>query len=145
MDFEEVLPSDNQEYTLILLDLFGDGMCCKQGGLIIREDETNVVHVVTTDLQSYSAVRFDFVVGVLPTEAPTTTPAPSATFSPSSSPTMTRPFLSLEIVFNSRSVKTGWFLEAIQEEEQDDVLLGAYVKYEQNSSVIEQVSSFESQ
>jgi hypothetical protein len=145
---ESIKLPNNQAFTFLLLDQRSNGMCCSLGGLRIYngpsfQEATEVyINEKSGIFEDYSVLPFDFTVGGLPTSSPTTTPAPSTTNTPSAVPTITRPYISIEIVLDEDPQETGWFVEALLEDE--EVLLdvrypGSYRKYKAGESVVEQV------
>ena len=123
---ESVELPNNRQYTIAMMDSYGNGMCCGEntarwpdggyGSLWIYQGSANASSkdlVPKTLLVFQSFVTFQFTVGVLPTSSPTATPAPSTSMMPSSPPTMTRPYVSIEIKFDMYPEETGWELEAL--------------------------------
>jgi Trypsin len=123
---EYVKLPNNRQYTITMLDSYGNGMCCGgnsahwpdggDGSLWIYEGSANASSndlVPKTLLLFESFDSFTFTVGVLPTSSPTVTPAPSITIMPSTSPTMSRPYVSIEIKLDLHPEETGWELEAL--------------------------------
>lgn len=145
---ESIKLPNNQAYTFILLDLGNDGMCCDSGGLRIYQGTSAATATAkylsanSSMLNRYAAIPFDFTVGRLPTQSPTMTPAPSSTSEPSVQPSSTRPFISIQIVFDEYPQHTGWIVEALLDNE---VLLidvrypGFYRKFSAGTSFTERV------
>ena len=141
---------DNRQYTLTVLDRMGNGMCCGDygsGSLSIFQGSvdapTNILVNETLLLFEWT-ISFSFIVGTLATPAPTVTASPTISDVPSSSPTMSRPYVSIEIKFDSASVESGWDLEALVPNEEPVPLAvrftGAYANQSLSSTVVERVN-----
>ena len=141
---------NNRQYTLTVLDRMGNGMCCGDygsGSLTIFQGSvdapTNVL-VNETLLLFQWTISFSFIVGTLATPFPTVTATPTISDAPSSSPTMSRPYVSIEIKFDSASVESGWELEALVPNEEPVLLAvrytGAYANQSLSSTIIERIN-----
>lgn len=114
----------NQEYELVLLDSYGDGhnsMGVAVTSNIVRlfdqdsyDDLLTVTDFSTMNSNGYY-LSTNFVVGVLPTEPPTTSPSPTITMSPSASPSEVLPYISVNITFGATPENIGFRLERIIE------------------------------
>ena len=110
---------NNRQYTITMLDRIGDGMCCGYNGfgnLTIVEGSilnSSKVLIKATLLEFTYSESFTFILGNLPTPAPTVTAVPSTTTMPSSVPTVSRAFVSIEINFDNNPAQSGWDLEAL--------------------------------
>jgi hypothetical protein len=113
---------NNREYQVVLLDSYGDGhnplavtpelsqvfrISDQLGNTIFSVDEFTRY---SSDGYRFSSV---FTLGVLPTDAPTISPAPSTTMAPTSSPTELLPFISVVITFDYFPENIGFRLEML--------------------------------
>jgi hypothetical protein len=139
---ETVQVPNNRAYELIILDLNTD----IRGAMSLYQGENvttaSIVYFDNVPLQIGGRAivqRFDFVTGGLPTSAPSQSPAPSATFMPSSAPTMTRPFITLVIMLDDLPEETGWILEALVDENDPRIVEIVYPgTYNQSNTRIEE-------
>lgn len=146
---ENVTLPNNQAYTFLLLDQRENGMCCGLGGLriyhgvAVQQIIELYVSEASDSLLNYAVLSFDFTIGGLPTTAPTMSPAPSNTILPSFVPSVTRPYVSIELIFDEYSAETGWQLEAVRKDE--DILIdvrypGFYEKFLKGDRVVDEVN-----
>jgi trypsin len=113
------LPND-RAYVFTIFDSFGDGNVAAT----VFVGDTPIL--VTPFLEEGYSVAYDFLLGELETSAPTLTPAPTTTVPPSAAPTMTPPFVTIVIIFDSYPEETGWFLEALFDSGEAEVLKQVY-------------------
>lgn len=102
------IPPENAEYTFILTDSFGDGLCCESGAgsymLWQGAPEDNVL-LASGNAQGLSREVSDFTLSFTPTVNPPNAPASSP------SPVVTLPSVdvSIELQFDSYPEETGTF------------------------------------
>jgi Trypsin len=144
---EAVAVPTNREYQLVLLDSFGDG---HESFSLMDDTATETTPLIrVTDLDGIEVLSanqfqsrgdddfytlFDFVVGIPPTESPTTTPSPTQSLSPSSAPTVQRPFIIVVIRFGAVPQNIGFRLERLHYNDNNIV---AVAVAEERQSVIE--------
>lgn len=112
---------NNRQYTFTLFDSYGNG----GSGVTIRDDASGDVLLSSMEDFSFSTSH-DFVLGTLPSMAPTVTPAPTTSQAPSMAPTVTPPMLLLEIQLDDYPEETGWRLEVLEEDDDYRVLQQVY-------------------
>ena len=132
---------NNRKYIFTLLDSFGDGNV----GFSISKDGEAIIEAPA--LAFPHSLSFEFVLGVLPTPAPSQSPAPTITPMPSSAPTVTPPFVTVAITFDNYPEETGWFIEALYTDMPDPVLIehvyeGTYANNTDGSSITSEVTLF---
>lgn len=136
---EVVTVPNNSEYILTLLQRrnYGRGQVrAYEGTDGFKNSSTIFLNERINFINQYSTPTYTFVVGALPTQAPTATPAPSASKT-------SLPFITIEIVFDLYAVETGWSVKALSENEEPLLLdvqyPGSYRGYSAGDTVLELV------
>jgi len=141
----KIMVPNNQKYNFKLLT--------RQGGTVesvklFSEDAVYIRRSQPISSQTYDAQNFnDFIVGTIPTAAPTITPSPSISTVPSAVPTSlaerTTPYFSIEITFDQYTEETGWSMEAVilegEEERVLDIRYAGSYKYLTNDTTITEI------
>lgn len=139
---------NNRQYVFTIFDSYGDG---NVQATILQQDDSNTTNATTTNqwtpilttpvLTGGYAVEYDLIVGDLPTSSPTTTPSPTSSPAPSAAPTITQPFITIMLKFDSFPEETGWIVESLEPTQQiiQQVYVGTYQDYDAGDTVMEQV------
>ena len=106
------IPPSNADYTFIMTDSFGDGLCCENGTGYYKlwqgPAEDNVL-LANGDLQGMSREVSDFTLSFSPNSSP------SATNTPASSPAPTVPLptvdVRIDLQFDSYPEEMGWSIQ----------------------------------
>jgi hypothetical protein len=124
---------NSRAYVFTIFDSFGDGNVAAN----VLVGDTSIL--VTPFLENGYSASYDLVVGELETSSPTTTPAPTTTLVPSAAPTMTPPFITIVITFDSFPEETGWFVEALFDSGEVEVLKQVYTYNDTNADSVTEV------
>jgi hypothetical protein len=130
---ETVFLANNREYEITLLDAYGDGheqslsSAAVQSVLRLMDQDSysEIVNVEEFNVENSNGYRLSspFVLGTLPTLAPTISPAPTMTMTPTSSPTSIRPFITVNITFDEYPQNVGFRLESVLKNTQNETEL----------------------
>jgi hypothetical protein len=118
---ESLTIPNNQKYEIVLLDSYGDGInplaLTSSPILRILEEVGNAILSVdefTSHSNSGYYFSFEFIVGVLPTNAPSVSPAPTTTITPTLSLTALLPYILVVITFDHFPENIGFQLEMLK-------------------------------
>lgn len=112
---ESVLVPNNRAYEFILMDSYGDGNqpTTRDYSVRIRDENDNNL-LLLSNLGDFGFwKKYAFTVGVLPTNMPTQSSAPSSSSIPTSMPTIERPYITLVISFDISPSNKGYLFEAM--------------------------------
>jgi len=135
------VPAENAEYTFILTDSFGDGLCCESGAgsynLWKGPPEDNVL-LASGDAQGLSREVSDFTLTFTPSAAsppntPSSTPAPAVPL-----PTVD---VRIDIQFDSYPEETGW---RIRDADMNEIMKISPGTYTEANAKVEEVIQLES-